>query len=443
MKNHKHDYQEPISRHAVAAFFALLLVVFWAVTRVELLPDGRFEITSPHVIAGDEPHYLMVLNSILFDHDLELQDDYDRAAVGLDAGGIPLPDHHTILINRRLGKHGTWADNHWDPDLSPGPDVYEVSSHPMAYPALLAVFLFPFHPKMEDVQRDASLVMVLISWLGAIVTFLLARKVGMGRGDALFATALLALASPWLAYARSFFVEPVIGLTAAVALWALEGERPLLAGGAAAAAAIFKPPFALIGGGFAIDRIQRKLWRDLIELVSVLSVCALALVAFNYWLARTPIISGNVSGALSLHSNTAKDFSPLRNSFIGGAHGLIIWAPWTIFAIFSIGLALFSVNRSPGFLHEMSLPIAMQVVIVTASNFGSGACYGPRYWVPYLPWMAVAAVHFFRSTGRIWKVALLLLVAVSIPISIAGALRYPQMFSRPPWFLWHVQGLQR
>ncbi len=434
--------QRAIPRSVIAAFFTLLLVVFWAVTRVELLPDGAWRITSPHVIAGDEPHHLLVLNSILFDHDLELQDDYERANVGQDAGGVPLPDHHTILVNRRTGAHGIWIDDHWDPDFTPGPDVYEVSSHPVAYPALLAAFLFPFHPKMEDVQRDASLVMVVICWLGAIFTFLLARKVGMERGYALLATALLALASPWLAYARSFFVEPVIGLTAIIALYALEGERPLLAGGAAAAAAIFKPPFALIGGGFLIDRIQRKRWRDLIQIISVLSLCALALMTFNYWLARTPIISGNVGGVFSLHSNTAPDPSPLRHSLIGGSHGLFVWAPWTIFAIFPIALALFSVNRSPGFLHEMSLPIAMQVVIVTASNFGSGACYGPRYWVPYLPWMAVAAVHFFRSTGRIWKVALLLLVAVSIPISIAGALRYPQMFSRPPWFLWHVQRLQ-
>src|SRR5208337_2464963 len=104
------------------------------------------------------------------------------------------------------------------------------------------------------VQRDASLVMVLVSWLGAIFTFLLARKVGMGTGYALLATALLALASPWLAYNRSFFVEPVIGLAAVISLYALEGERPILAGTAAAAAAIFKPPLAVIGAGFVIDR---------------------------------------------------------------------------------------------------------------------------------------------------------------------------------------------
>jgi hypothetical protein len=324
-----------------------------------------------------------------------------------------------------------------DPDFAPGPDVYEVSSHPVAYPALLAALIFPFHPKMEDVQRDASLVMVLICWLGAIFTFLLARKVGMGRGDALLATALLALASPWLAYARSFYAEPVIGLTAVIALYALEGEHPLLAGGAAAAAAIFKPPFAMIGGGFAIDRIQRKRWRELIQIVSVLGTFAVGLAIFNYWLARTPVISGNGTGPWPLGSDTAPNFFQLGDTFIGSEHGLFIWAPWTVFAIFPIGQAFCSVDSSPRFLREMSLPMAMQLVLLTASDFGPNACFGPRYWVPFLPWMAVAAANTFRSTRWTWRMIFLPLLVTSGVFSIVGALRYPQMFALSPWYLFH------
>lgn len=142
-------------------------------------------------------------------------------------------------------------------------------------------------------------------------------------------------------------------------------------------------------------------------------------------------------------SNTAHDFSQLGDTLIGSAHGLFIWAPWTIFAIFPIGQAFCSAKRCPRFLHEMSLPMAMQLVVLTASNFGPGTCYGPRYWVPFLPWMAVAAVHVVRSTGWGWKLIFLLLAIASIAISIAGALRYPQMLSLSPWFLWHPERFQR
>ena len=428
-----------LSSYAIPAFFVVLLLGFWGVTRIEWVPSTGFEVVSPRVISGDEPHHLLVLNSMLFDHDLQLQDDYIRAQTGLDAGGVPLPDHHTIIVNRRTGQHGTWFEHHADEDLAPGPDVYEVSSHPLAYPAFLAAFIAPFRPKMDDVQRDASLVMVLVSWLGAIFTFLLARKVGMGTGYALLATALLALASPWLAYNRSFFVEPVIGLAAVISLYALEGERPILAGTAAAAAAIFKPPLAVIGAGFVIDRLQRKRWRDVIVLLAVLGFFGFVLVSFNYWLARTLVISGNVSGPWPFGSNTANDFRHLGDTFIGSDHGLFIFAPWTIFAIFPIGKAFCSADAVPRFLREMSLPIAMQLALLTASNFDVGACYGPRYWIPFLPWMAVAAAYTVKSVGWSWKSIFVALALLSLAISLAGALRYPQMFSLSPWFLWHTE----
>jgi hypothetical protein len=423
----------------IAIFFVLLLVGFWAATRVELLPDQHMEITSPTVTSGDEPHHLMVVNSLLFDHDFELQDDYKRAETGMDAGGIPLLDHHTIIVNQRTGAHGTWFEHHLDPDLTSGPDVYEVSSHPMAYPALLAALIFPFHPKMDDVQRDASLVMVLICWLGAIFTFLLARKVGLGSGYALLATSVLALASPWLIYNRSFFAEPAIGLSVVIALYALESERPVLAGSAAAAAAFFKPPMAVIGVGFVIDRILRKRWREVIVLLSVLGLFGLILVTFNYWLARTLIISGNLSGPWPFGTNTAHDFHTLGETFIASDNGLFIWAPWTIFAIFPIGKAFCSIDAHPRFLREMSLPMAMQLAVLAASNFEVGSCVGPRYWVPFLPWMAVAAVYTIRSTGWSWKIIFLLLAIVSAAISIVATLRYPQMFSLSPWYLWHPE----
>ncbi len=425
--------------YSIAIFFAFLLVGFWAVTRVELLPDGTFDVTSPRVISGDEPHHLLVLNSILFDHDFQLQDDYKRAESGLDAGGIPLPDHHTIIVNRRTGAHGTWFEHHLDSELAPGPDVYEVSSHPMAYPALLAAIIFPFRPKMDDVQNDADLVTVLICWLGAIFTFLLARRVGLSPAYALIATGLLALASPWLAYNRSFFAEPAIGLSAVIALYALESDRPVLAALAAAAAALFKPPLAVIGVGFVIERILQKRWRDAVVMLSVLGLVGLALVSFNYWLARTLVISGNVGGPWPFGSNTAHDFHVLGETFLAGDHGLLVWAPWTIFAVFPIGAAFCSLEGRPEFLREMSLPMAMQLALLTASNFEVGTCLGPRYWVPFLPWMAVAAAYTVRSVGWSWKVVFVALAIVSVMISIVAALRYPQMFSLSPWFLWHPE----
>src|SRR5262249_41646132 len=152
-------------------------------------------------------------------------------------------------------------------------------------------------------------------------------KLGMNRGFALFATGLLTLASPWLPYTRSFFSEPVIGLSVVIALWALEANRPVTSALAAAAAAAFKPSFAIIGAGFLIDRVERKAWRDFVIIAAILGVAGVSLFAFNYQLARTPIIAGNIGGPWPIGHNTANDFFQLEDTFISTDHGLFVWVP--------------------------------------------------------------------------------------------------------------------
>jgi hypothetical protein len=72
--------------------FAIILLLYCGVTRIELTPGRNLTVVAPRVISGDEPHYLMVLNSIL-DHDLELQDDYERLSRGGWRPVVVLPAH--------------------------------------------------------------------------------------------------------------------------------------------------------------------------------------------------------------------------------------------------------------------------------------------------------------------------------------------------------------
>ena len=281
--------------------------------------------------------------------------------------------------------------------------------------------------------------MVLICWLATVFTYLLARRVGMGRGPALLAVGLLAFASPWLAYNRSFFSEPAIGLSAVIALWAAESERPIIAALAAAAAALFKPPFALVGAAVVIDKAEQRRWREAIEISVILAVAGIALMVFNYWLARTLVIAGNNAGPWPFGSKIALGFSGLGKTLLAPDHGLIVWAPWTVFAIFPIGLAFCSRTAQPRFLREMSFATIALLVLFALLPFDVGFCYGPRLWVPLLPWLAVAAVAVARACGPIWRATFAVLVLISIAISIPGALRYSENFSRSPWYLWHLR----
>src|SRR5579872_3281676 len=99
-------------RFAIPALFLLLLALMWSVSRLEFVPHQGFQIVPTQAISGDEPHYVLVINSILFDHDLEIKDDYKRvAAGGIEAGalfrGIKI-SHHSILIDYVSGEHYRW-----------------------------------------------------------------------------------------------------------------------------------------------------------------------------------------------------------------------------------------------------------------------------------------------------------------------------------------------
>jgi len=456
-------------RAGLVLCFASILLIYWSVTHLELVPVRTLQHVSPRAISGDEPHYLIILNSILFDHDLQLQDDYARVSRGgLEAGagyaGTNL-DHPTILVNRRTGYHasaliyrpgirgqepGVWLSTgsgfrvflpgnsfarRNDPELAPGPDVFEVPAHPVAFPALLALLIAPLRPALADVERDASLAMVLIAWAGVVVTFLIGRKVGMTQGAALGAALLLGLGSPWFAYARSYYSEPAIGLALALALYAIEADRLVPAALAVGAALWLKAPFVLVGAGFVLELLWERRFRDAILMSLVVGACGLALVSFNYWLARTFVIP-------DFGVPLATDFHSLYDTLLLPGHGLFIFAPWTALALFPLGHALCSEPSHSSLLRRMALPIALYLVLLVIVDYDPGYSYGPRYWVPFMPWLAIAAVETMRSSslGRriIYSPLLLAGVAIAIPAALCYPNTHPFIYSLPPSAAWRA-----
>ncbi|HUH00370.1 MAG TPA: hypothetical protein VML75_00165, partial [Kofleriaceae bacterium] len=85
----------------VAAGAALIAMV--ALPFVGWSAERGVEWAEPASYSGDEPHYLMVVNSLLFDRDLDLREDYDRVRAGSDDAGRRFRgaqlDHHTIVLD--------------------------------------------------------------------------------------------------------------------------------------------------------------------------------------------------------------------------------------------------------------------------------------------------------------------------------------------------------
>jgi hypothetical protein len=80
--------------------------------------------------------------------------------------------------------------------------------------------------------------------------------------------------------------------------------------------------------------------------------------------------------------------------------------------------------------------MVLYLVLMSSTGFGPGYCFGPRYWIAFMPWMAVGAVYAMRNRGWIVRAVFAMLVVVGVAIAIPSALRYPQLFDKPMPMAW-------
>jgi hypothetical protein len=118
---------------------------------------------------------------------------------------------------------------------------------------------------------------------------------------------------------------------------------------------------------------------------------------------------------------------------------LFIFAPWTIFAVFAIAHAFDQFDADSAMLRRMAMPMLLYLILLAITGFGPGFCYGPRYWVAFLPWLAVATMQAMRTANRRGRIACALLIGLAMAIAIPAALRLPQLYSMPASAAW--QGL--
>jgi hypothetical protein len=368
---------------------------------------------------------------------LVLQDDYERVARGgLEAGarfaGVEL-DHHTVVVNRRSGHHALGYNNGFSWQRNPGlefapsADVYEVPAHPVTFPAILALAIWPSRPTIADAEGEAGLVVAIIAWLAALATYFVARRAGMSRVLALFAALLLVLASPWLAYSRSYFREPAIGLALILALWAAAADFPIGSALGVVAAAAMKPAYLFVGASFAAEEFRERRWADTFKIVLGLALATATFIVVSLWLRRTVVRSGlRMLFSVSDRFDTLFDFR----------HGLLVFAPWTLLGLIESFRASFSFLPRDRMVRRMAAPLAIN--LIASSGFGPGFCYGPRYWVPFLPWLAVATVQGLQRSGFATRAVTAALIFVSVAIAVPGALCYPELFHRTPLQGWRM-----
>jgi hypothetical protein len=404
---------------------------------------------APWLFSGDEPHYLVILNSLLQDGDLNLANNYESAHQGGLEGGRRFAQLRALhndtsfqLDGKQVFWHATYDLNggidQWAPDeygrINPPrlpnakavpPGTPEYSAHQPGIAFLLAPVLFPFRG-----TKYVEPLAVICSGLATIGAFFFLRLLLSGYTLSPFVlnfvSAIAFLGTPVWLYGRSFFMESFVMffVCGAYAL-ALRKNAALLPGIFLALAIHLKAYVALLALPLAIDFALRRefrkgLWLCLPVGVGVLGVLTLNKICYGGWLTGPqPFIWG---------------------SFKTGAIGLLFAPKWGLF--FFAPAAFVALWCWPRFLktyprEAVLLAAAFLLNYLLMANWDgwSGGAYGPRYLAPLLPFffaaLATPGPNPFecRPLGKSLVYALCL---VSVAINGYAAIHYAEFWHHNP-----------
>ncbi|HEV8254361.1 MAG TPA: hypothetical protein VGQ78_06375 [Vicinamibacteria bacterium] len=326
---------------------------------------------------GDEPHYLMVADSLLRDHDVSLERDYAEGRYR-SFHPEPLAPHYRVR-----GKAG---------------EIF--SLHAVG----LSVFILPAYALGG--YAGASLLLALAGALTAREMRALVREV---HGDTLAERVgwLLALSPPLIHYAGLIFTEVPAALLVAVALRhgaTARGPRSALAFGLAVAALpwlnVRYAAFAVVLVLFALDTRPRPRLAAL--LLAPVAISALGLAAYHFHLygffdprrvyGRRPELSLAILP------------EGLPGLLFDQEFGLLVYAPVFVLAVPGMA-ALYRRDRRRALICIALIVIAL----LTAGSWPMwrGGFNPPgRFLVPVLPALALPTAAALRN--RIWPGAALL-----------------------------------
>jgi hypothetical protein len=400
----------------------------------------------PHVFSGDEPHYLVIINSVIIDGDLDLANNYvavhnGAAQAGHDFIGSTL-DHHTVWFENGVRinwfrKYETnparWdrdAEGHPVPRLRAGqapPSVghAEFSTHPPGVVLLLAPILFPFRAS----QYVEPLAICCSAGAIVIAMFMfrpLARKYNINEHSINLITAVTFLGTPIWLYGRTLFNEPYLLLfTVGAYSLSLRGKSSFLSGAFIGVGMLMKPPFALLIIPLFLMYVVR---RDL-KSAALLMLPALAALAVILWLddfmfgspwrASQDWLQGSVLAGM-----TGMLFSPRYGYLITAPAIIVAFAAWPGF-----------VRAFPHDAAVLALGVTLYFLFFASYADWSGAfAYGSRYVIPILPLVFVALARLPDTFWqRRWtRLGIVSICVASISINAIAAMPYWKYWDSNP-----------
>lgn len=402
----------------------------------------------PRVTSGDEPHYLVLLNSLVADGDLDVANNYQNVHEGGNDAGENFRNgrlhHHTAWIGPN-GRLVLWTDVYfldlwkWPPNaaghkmpfLREGVDPAYTPTKEYSYQwpgvaFLLTPFLFPF-AGTQWVEPLAIFSLWIASVLSLLAFTSIARTLQVPTRATCVALVLLFLGTPMWHYARALFSEPfaIAALLWAYALFAAR-KHLWLAGILCGMAMLMKATFVVMIAPLGLA----LLWDRKVKPVALFAAPLVVSLAISLWLNHhmfgkwlqgpQPWLPGDLwHGAKGL--------------LIDQEHGLLLYSP----VVLCGALGWPALWREQRRLALVALGGIAGLSALTASYalWTGGYCYGPRLLLPIIPLILLGLLMRCRKLS--WRCADLVLVGgFSAFINAHGAVYYFRYWAIHPFASW-------
>jgi hypothetical protein len=361
----------------------------------------------PRIYGGDEPHYLVILSSLVQDGDVDLRNNYESVhRGGLDAGArwakLKKLDDQTVFFANGIWKFWfqTYETARWGMDDTTGavpvlrkgtPAIVqgtpEYSIHQIGFAWLLAPFVF-WARGTEWFEAAAILTATLATVLGMLAYRDLLRVFSPRPWAGLAVTAAVFLGTPVWAYGRSFFMEPYL-LALAVGSYALvlSDRAPLLPGILLGIAMQLKPHFGLLAVPLLAYYALRKDWRSALWLAIPLAVSVLIILG-TYW----AMFGSPLQSPQSFHYGDI--LTGLKGLLVSPKAGMFVFAPVAFAALAC--WPLFLKRHGPKAWVVLGGFLPYFLFMAAYAYWDGGYSFGPRYLVPILPFFLMPLLELFH-----------------------------------------------
>lgn len=383
---------------------------------------------APQVPGGDEPHYLVITQSLLEDGDLRIENNHRaRQYDAYYAGELP-PDYRVR-----------------------GRDKQIYSIHAPGVSAIVApAFAIAGYP-------GTVLLLLLIAAVGSGLMWHLAYVVSADERAAWFGWAAVTFSVTWVFHSFTVYPDGVGAVLVLTGVWALHrADREtrtndvrvlpwLLHGAALAMLPWLHTRFSVLAGGFGA-LVLLRLSGVSNPASKALAFLAVPCVSFIAWLGSFIAIYGTANPAAPYGGEAGGfEFVPdgLAGLLVDQGFGLLAYAPVLLFALVGIGVMIRR-REWRRFAFELLFVVLPYLVVVTHYPMWWGGRSAPaRFFVPVLLWMALPAAAFWAAvTNRATRVTaagslLVTLFACMVLVGVQdGRLAFNEREASAVWLEW-------